>query len=149
MSKDCSVWQGLVALVGRFFIALIFIVAGLQKIIQFDIMMDAVSNISDAYATWILVSGILFELVGGILVFIGWGARWGAFLLFVYTIVVTFLFHSFWGFEGGEMVHQTHHFLKNIAILGGLLYVIAYGAGCISIDAYRRKCNDKSCAIGE
>ena len=149
MSKDCSIWQGMLALVARCFIALIFIVAGLQKIIQYDLMHHTVSGISDTHATWLLITGILFELIGGILMVIGWLTRWGAVLLFVFVVLTIFLFHPFWAFEGDAMVMQVQHFLKNIAILGGLLYVIAFGPGCLSIDGYRKRCNHKNCRIGE
>ncbi len=139
MAKGCPVTKNFVALVGRVFIALIFLLAGIQKIVQYQAMSGMLANMGLPNANWLLILAIVFELGGGILVFFGWFARFGAVLLFVFVIAATFLFHSFWNFQGAEAVNQTHHFFKNLTILGGLLYVMAYGAGCFSFDGLRHR----------
>jgi len=53
-------------------------------------------------------------------------------------IPTTLLFHNFWAFEAAQQAMQRTHFLKNLAIMGGILYVMAFGAGPLSIDNRRR-----------
>lgn len=141
MGKDCPVLKNLVALVGRVFVSIIFIVAGVQKIVAFKTMSALLATMKMPYAEWLLIVAIIFELGGALLLFFGWFARFGSVLLIIFVVVATFLFHSFWTFQGAPAVNQTHHFLKNLSILGGLLYVLAYGAGCYSFDGYRKKSN--------
>ena len=73
-------------------------------------------------------------LGGGLLVLFGFKARFGAFLLFIFTIPVTFVFHSFWNMPADQITNQMHHFMKNISIMGGTLYLMAYGAGRFGFD---------------
>ena len=65
----------------------------------------------------------------------GWQTRLAAFLLFVYLIPTTLVFHNFWAFEGAKQQDQMFHFLKNLAIMGGLLEFSAAGAGAWSLDS--------------
>jgi putative oxidoreductase len=141
MAKGCSVLQSFVALVGRICVSLIFVVAGLQKVVAFDATMALMDKAGVPHAEWVLIVAIILELGGGILVFLGLYARFGAFLLFLFVIPVTYYFHSFWGMEPGTAAYvaQSHHALKNLAIWGGTLYVMAYGPGSISFDWFRRR----------
>lgn len=139
MVSALHVSKNLVVLVARVFLSLIFVLAGIQKILQFSEMSGMLVNIGLPSAEWLLIFAIIFELLGGLLLFFGWFARFGAFLLFVFVIVATFLFHSFWNFEGEAAMQQVYHFMKNLTILGGLLYVMAYGAGHFSFDRFRGK----------
>ena len=54
--------------------------------------------------------------------------------LILFTVVTTLLFHNFWAFEGGDYQVQMISFMKNLSITGGLLLVLAYGAGPMSVD---------------
>ncbi len=146
MSKGCSVLQSFVALAGRICVSLIFVVAGLQKVVAFDSTMALMEKAGVPHAEWVLIASIIFELGGGILVFLGLYARFGAFLLFVFIIPVTYYFHSFWGMEPGtaDYVTQTHHALKNLSIWGATLYIMAFGPGSISFDWFRCRNRRKS-----
>ena len=62
-------------------------------------------------------------------------ARLGALALALHLIPVTFVFHNFWAYQGEAMQNPMQHFLKNVTIIGGLLTVVAVGAGRCSIDA--------------
>ncbi|WP_423064110.1 DoxX family protein [Candidiatus Paracoxiella cheracis] len=129
MARGCHALQNWGALIGRIFVSLIFIIAGIQKIVQYHAMAGMLAQMGLPSSQWLLILAIIFELGGGLLVFFGWFARFGAILLFIFVVVATFLFHSFWNFEGAGMVNQVHHFLKNLSILGALLYILAFGAG--------------------
>jgi putative oxidoreductase len=77
---------------------------------------------------------ILLELGGGLLVAIGYKARFGAAALILFTIMTMIFFHNFWAFEGADYQMQMINFMKNLAITGGLFLILAYGAGPMSVD---------------
>ena len=82
----------------------------------------------------LLVLSILIELAGGLMLIAGWRARWAALALFLWLIPVTLVFHDFWGVDAEQMRNQLNHFLKNLCIMGGMLYVVAYGSGPFSLS---------------
>lgn len=139
MSKHCSVLASLVAFVGRVCFATVFIVAGVYKIVFFEKILGLLQQAHVPHAEWLLLVALVFELLGGILVLLGWYTRFGAFLLFVFIIPETYVFHSFWDMTGPEMVNHVQHVLKNLALLGGTLYLMAFGAGFFSVDGAIRK----------
>ncbi len=81
---------------------------------------------------------ILLEIVGGLALLVGFRARTVASLLAAFLLVVTFVFHNFWAASGAAAQEQFIQFLKNFAILGGLLRIVADGAGPLSFDARAR-----------
>lgn len=76
----------------------------------------------------LLIAATLFEMVGGLLLLLGMKEKLGASLLILFLIPATLLMHAFWLHEGGVRELQTIMFLKNLAILGGLLLVLLHGA---------------------
>lgn len=72
----------------------------------------------------LLILSIIIELGGGLLLAIGWHARWAALAIFLFVIPVTIIFHPVWVDPAQKWV-----FWKNVFILGGMLYVMAYGPG--------------------
>ena len=138
--------HGLLILLGRFFLAAIFILSGIHKIASFDATVEymAATVPKMTMIPFFLTCAILIELLGGLFILVGYKARLGALLLFLYLIPVTLLFHNFWDAEGMAKAMQQINFLKNLAIEGGLLYVIAYGAGGCSFDARCCKVDKKS-----
>ena len=81
-----------------------------------------------------LVVTILVELGAGILLVIGYKARWAALAIAAWLIPVTFMFHAYWTFPPDQVTNQTNHFFKNVAIFGGMLMVYAFGPGRYSLD---------------
>jgi putative oxidoreductase len=79
------------------------------------------------------------ELLGGLAVLAGFQTRISAWLLFVYLVPATLLFHNFWAMQGMEQQDNMAHFMKNLAIMGGLLILAANGAGGYSVDARTNK----------
>jgi putative oxidoreductase len=68
---------------------------------------------------------------------VGVGTRVVAWIVFFYLIPTTLLFHNFWAMTGGDRIDNMIHFEKNLAIMGGLLFLAAFGAGAYSVDASR------------
>jgi len=82
----------------------------------------------------LLGGAILFEIVGGLSIVVGFKARIGAAMLIVFLIAATVIFHNFWSYEGPQQQDQLIDFMKNLAILGGLIQITAVGPGPWSID---------------
>lgn len=122
-------------LVGRILLSLIFVLSGTMKIFAWDAtaaMMQAEGMVA---VPLFLLGAIVFELLGGLSVMTGTYARIGAVALIVFLVPVTLVFHDFWVYEGAEQQMQMANFLRNVALMGGLLLVIAQGAGRYSVDA--------------
>lgn len=124
---------------GRLLISLIFIIAGIGKIFDFQGASDALRSAGIHGAEAFIFIGLLMELVGGILLLLGWFTCLGVILLMIFLFPTTFIFHAFWTYEGAEMALQFSDFLKNLAIYGGLLLLLSYGPGRWSVDATRSK----------
>ena len=76
---------------------------------------------------------MLVQLGGGLSLLPGIEARLGALLLSVFLIPVTIMYHPFWKRWGADFVAEADHFLSNLAIIGGLLVIVALGSGSISL----------------
>ena len=124
----------LVALFGRILLALIFVVSGLGKIMGFAGTAAYMASKGLPMVQVLLPLAIAAELGGGLLLALGWKTRWAAALLFLFLIPTTLIFHQFWGLDPKLAQMQQIHFLKNVAIMGGMLMVIAGGAGAWSLD---------------
>jgi len=74
------------------------------------------------------------ELGGGILLLLGVRARWIALLFVIFLAVITPIYHDFWNATGNAVIGQKINFMKNVAILGGMLMVFAFGPGRYSVD---------------
>jgi len=134
------------ALVGRILLALIFVLSGLGKIIHLSTLVGMTSaHFTNAGIPPILVYPGLYlsavvELGGGLLIIIGLKARWAALAIFLWLIPVTLVFH-FADYRQAVQEHQVMNaviqqimFLKNLAMMGGLLVLAAMGPGGLSID---------------
>ena len=62
------------------------------------------------------------------------GPRWAAFLLLLFIIPVSLVYHNFWTMEGAQAAMNKIQFLKNVSIMGGMLLVAAFGPGRYSLD---------------
>ena len=82
-----------------------------------------------------LVGAIGFLVVDSVSVIVGLWTRVGAGLLLVFLILATYYFHDFWAFEGPEQQAQMIQFMKNVSLMGGMLFLIANGACGLSLDA--------------
>lgn len=126
------------ALIGRILLALIFIISGWGKIGGFAMTSGYMASKGLPMAEVLLVIAIAIELVGGLMIVFGWKARWAALAIFLFLIPTTLIFHAFWAVGPDEVRNQTNHFLKNVAIMGGMLYIMAFGPGRYSLDARER-----------
>ena len=81
-----------------------------------------------------LGGAIAFLLVGSASVITGYKVRWGASLLLVFLALATYFFHDFWTFEGEAREAQMIQFMKNLSMMGTMVFLIANGGGALSFD---------------
>ena len=122
------------AVAGRFLLSLIFVLAGIMKIVNWQTTAEQMAGKGIPMVHAALAVAAVVEIAGGLSVLLGCWARLGALALFVFLIPTTVIFHNFWTYEGTEMLNQMQHFQKNLAIMGGLLLVTAFGSGPLSVD---------------
>ena len=121
-------------LAGRILIALIFILSGFSKIGGFDGAVGYIASKGLPLPQLAAIGAIIVELGGGILLVLGWKTRWAAAAMFLFTALAAFLFHNFWAMPPDQAQNQMIHFMKNISMAGGLLYVVIHGSGALSLD---------------
>ncbi len=121
-------------LAGRILIALIFILSGFSKIGGFDGTAGYIASKGLPLPQLAAVGAIIVELGGGILLVLGLKARWAAAAMLVFTALAAFLFHNFWAMPPDQAQNQMIHFMKNISMIGGLLYVVIHGSGPLSLE---------------
>lgn len=131
----CGKWS---ACVGRVLLSFIFVMSGVQKIMAPDETATLMKNEGLPAVQFLLIGAIVCELAGGLSVMLGVKARWGAALLIIFLIPTTLIMHDFWTYEGQQQQMQMAHFMKNLAILGGLLLIVGIGpGGCCLWDGRR------------
>jgi putative oxidoreductase len=121
-------------LIGRILISVIFLLSGYGKLTSFGASAAFLASKHFPLPSAMLVGAIIVELIGGLCLVFGFKARIAAFIMFLYLIPTTLIFHNFWALQGAARGDNQIHFLKNIAIMGGLLMVSAYGPGKLSVD---------------
>jgi len=114
------------ALVGRLFVAIIFLASAFGKITNFDGTLQFMDAHGLPAVNLLCVVAILIEALGAIALILGYKTRWGAAALAVFLVAATWIFHT--------APDQRIQLLKNLAILGGLLNLIAQGPGGISLE---------------
>ena len=135
METQLRNWLSLPA---RLLLGFVFFGSCIGKITDFSGTAAMMAGKGMPMASFLLAGAIVFLFVGSISLFVGFKARFGALLLVLFLIPTTLIFHNFWAFEGGAREEQMIQFLKNLSILGGLLMVMAQGAGALSVDGRGR-----------
>lgn len=122
-------------LVGRIFIALIFISSGIEKFMGLSETTAEIASKGLPMASILAIASATLELGGGVLVIVGWQTRLFALALALFTAIAAYFFHDFWHQPPGpEHTNNMIHFMKNVSIIGGFLMLAAAGAGRYSLD---------------
>jgi putative oxidoreductase len=106
---------------GRALAGVLFLASGINKIIGFGYVAGWMNSLGIPAAGLLLAGAILIEIGGGIALVTGIQAKYAALALALFTVPVTLIFHGFWHADAAEFQNQLNHFLKNVAIFGGLL----------------------------
>jgi putative oxidoreductase len=122
-------------LIGRVLLGWLFLYSGWGKLFGgIDGFIGYLKNLSvpaPEVFSWI---GALVEFIVGVTLILGLGTRYAALLCVVFTIVATALAHRYWEYPAAQMGGQRTNFLKNLAIIGGALFLFVSGGGRFSID---------------
>ena len=120
-------------LIGRILFAMIFLMSGPGHFSAATIGFAASKGVPMA-SVLVPLSGII-EIIGGLSILLGYKTKWGALLLIVFLIPVTFTLHAFWNITDPMMKQMDMAaFMKNISMLGAALMISYFGAGPVSID---------------
>tara|TARA_B100000949_G_scaffold116290_1_gene102726 strand:- start:196 stop:579 length:384 start_codon:yes stop_codon:yes gene_type:complete len=119
----------IIEFLGRALLSTLFLVEGIGKIS----MQEEVIMFMDDYGVpeILFVPAIIIEILFPLLLIIGYRAKWAASIMAIFTFTVAIIFHTDFS-EGMQMIF----FLKDIAIAGGFMIIVAYGPGKISLDHY-------------
>ncbi|WP_395703263.1 DoxX family protein [Aquabacterium sp.] len=120
---------------GRVLIALLFVPAGWGKVTTFAGVVGYIASKGVPLPELCAAAAIAIELGLGLLLLVGWQTRWVALGLAIFVLVITPIFHNFWAQSGAQATAQLQLFYKNVAVIGGLLYIALFGAGKLSLDA--------------
>lgn len=126
--------QDTLALVGRALIAFLFIPAGIGKLMGFAGAVGYIGSKGLPLPQVAAVIAILIELGVGIALLAGFKTRIAAVVLAVFTVATAVIFHNYWAAPDAMKMMQQINFNKNIAIAGGLLAIVAFGPGRLSVD---------------
>ena len=124
--------------IGRILLALMFILAGLQKFGNLEGTAGYIASGGLPMPSVLAVIVAALEVVGGVLLVIGYQARYAALALGLFTLAASVLFHNYWAMPADKAYVQQLMFMKNLAVAGGMFVVAALGAGPASLDAKRR-----------
>ena len=127
--------SNMLALAGRILLAYLFIPAGFGKIAGFSGAVGYAASVGMPLPEVGGAIGLLIELVGGLMLLIGFMTRPAALLLALFTLVAGFMFHAYWSMPADQAMMQQLMFNKNIAIVGCLLGFASFGAGGWGSDA--------------
>lgn len=129
--------QNPLALISRLLLAALFLPAGIGKITGFEGTVGYIASVGLPMATLGAVAAIVVEVLGGLALLVGFGTRWAALVLALFTLTASFFFHNYWAVPAEQQFMQQLLFMKNVGVTGGLLALAAFGAGAFSLDARR------------
>lgn len=128
--------SALLNIIGRLFLVLIFLMSAVgNKIPNFSGTTQYMASEGVPVPALLLIGAIVFLIAGGLSILVGFKAKIGAALLLIFLILANYWFHDFWTFEDAQAKQmQTISFMKNLALMGAMLMIIARGAGAGSLD---------------
>ena len=135
-----QVLRGPLTVLGRLLLCTIFFMAAVgNKIPHFSDVAKIMDSVGVPAPQLLLVGAIVFLLVGSLSVFVGYKARIGAVLLLTFLVLASYYFHPFWKLDGQAQQEQMIQFMKNLSMMGAMLFVIANGSGPMSVDSLLHK----------
>lgn len=121
--------------IGRILLALIFVLAGINQLGAIAATSTHMTDHGIPYANNLVWGVVALELGGGVMLIVGLLTRLVAVMFFFYLIALAVIFHAYWTMTGAAAHAQHSDFFEHLAMMGGMLYVVAFGAGPYSLDA--------------
>ena len=126
--------NSVVLVAGRALLSAVFLVAGVRKIMIWGPQVAYFTKLGFPMPEVMTVLAIAIELGAGLALLVGWRTRQAAWLLALFVLIATVMAHRFWEFDAATQANQMNHFLKNLAIIGGLAFVASFGPGRAALD---------------
>ena len=128
--------RGFLSLLGRLMLCAIFVMSAVaNKIPNFKQTVVVMEGEGIPQANYMLIGAIAFLILGSLLVLLGYKARLGALLLLIFLGLATYYFHDFWTIEDPQAKQmETISFMKNLALAGAMVFIMANGSGYWSLD---------------
>jgi putative oxidoreductase len=127
-------------LAARLLISQIFLIGGVMKIVDWSGTEAQMAGRGMFWIPFFHIAALLTELAGGLFLLLGYKARLGALLLFLFLIPVTLTFHNWWTYADPKEQHVNMlFFMHNLTLMGGLLLVMTIGPGPLSLDFWKRR----------
>src|SRR5580658_3175445 len=120
-------------LLARVLLSSPFLYSGIDKCWRWSAAQREVAASGLPWPTLLHLVTVVVQLGGGLSLLLGIEARLGALLLSLFLVPVTVLYHPFWNRSGAEFVAEADHFVSNLAIIGGLVAILAVGGGHLSV----------------
>jgi putative oxidoreductase len=129
--------QGPLTVLGRLLLCTIFLMSAVgNKIPHFSDVARIMDSVNMPAPQLMLVGAIVFLVVGSLSVIAGYKARIGAALLLTFLVLASYYFHPFWKLGGQAQQEQMIQFMKNLSMMGAMLFIVANGSGQMSLDSW-------------
>ena len=126
MDQQIQLAKKIAGLTGRVLLGLYFVIPGVTKITGYAGMSEYMASHGVPLIPLLLPLTIVIQVAGGAALIIGFRTQIVAFVLAGLTLVISLFMHDFWTMqEGMEQAHEMQNFIKNMAIMAGLLFVSA------------------------
>ncbi len=125
----------LLAPIARILLALIYVMAGIDKLGNIARPAASIASHGIPFAEIMAWGAMVLELGGGLMLMAGLLARLVAFAFFLYTLALAVVFHPYWTFTGDAVRVQHGYFFGHLSMMGGMLLVVALGAGAYSLNS--------------
>jgi putative oxidoreductase len=133
-----SMWQNTAMLIGRVLFSLIFICAGIDKVLHYNAATSHMISHGIPFAGIMVIVVLVIEIVAGFAVLAGVKTRWAAGLLLLLVLAYILIFHQYGSMETAVQAQmQVRHWVSNMAIIAAALYIISFGAGRFSVDHWK------------
>jgi putative oxidoreductase len=140
-------FRGPFTVLGRVLLSTIFLMSAVgNKIPNFSDVAKVMESVGVPAPQLLLAGAIVFLLVGSLSVMIGFKARIGAGLLLTFLVLASYYFHPFWTLDGHAQQEQMIQFMKNLSIMGAMLFIVVNGSGPMSLDSLLKKPTTKTTA---
>ncbi|MHA1567039.1 MAG: DoxX family protein [Alphaproteobacteria bacterium] len=121
--------------VARVLLSLLFLFSALNKVFDWGSNAQYMAFKGMPLVPLFLLAAIVIELGGSLSLVLGYRSRYGAGALVIFTVVASLIFHNFWAIEDAQQrLFELTFFMKNISIIGGLLLIVSFGSGPLSLD---------------
>ena len=119
----------IIEIIGRIFLSAVFLIAGVNKIFNYE----GTTAYMEGFGVpdFLYIPAIILEILFPLLIIIGYQTKISALIMEIFNVSLAIIFHTDF-IEGMQMMF----FLKDIAIAGGFMIIVAYGPGKISLDHY-------------